>query len=225
MGFGTPFVCGKDSLNNEFRDGDKTIVIPDTLLISAFAVMPDYRQAVTMDLKKPGSALYLVGTTRWELGGSHLGLVKGVTHDSTVPLTDPVVNRKLYDSLHAAVVKCSVLSAHDLSEGGLAVALAEMAFTGQFGAEVDVLAMDAEPDLKDPMVLLFSESTGRILVEVPSDQAAVFETCFKGQACRRIGSVNTGSLLTLKAGSQELVSASLEELKASWKNGFREALR
>src|SRR5205085_11962457 len=72
VAFGTPFVSGKDSLNNEYRDasGART-PIPPTLLITALALVPDVRRAVTMDLKEPGNYVYLVGETRDELGGAH----------------------------------------------------------------------------------------------------------------------------------------------------------
>lgn len=225
LGFGTPFVSGKDSLNNEFRNGDQTIVIPDTLLISAFAVMPDYRNAVTMDLKRPSASIFLLGSTRWELGGSHLALVGGVSDDTTVPLTDPLINRRLYDTLHAAISKGWVLSAHDLSEGGLAVALAEMAFTGACGVDADVSAMDAPPELTDPTILLFSESTGRILVEVPQDHVSAFEAHFQGQSCRKIGQVSRDSMLTLRKGGAPVFSVPLTDLKSLWLGGFREAMQ
>ena len=79
----TPFISGKDSLNNEFSyvdaDGNKqTIAIPSTLLISAMGQVEDVAQCVTMDLKAAGNALYLVGETREELGGSHFALVNGL---------------------------------------------------------------------------------------------------------------------------------------------------
>src|SRR5438105_10831914 len=75
LALGTPFISGKDSLNNEFRSADRHIVIPPTLLISALGIVPDIRKCVTMDLKEPGNAIYLIGETRNEMGGSHFHLV------------------------------------------------------------------------------------------------------------------------------------------------------
>ncbi len=72
-----PFISGKDSLNNEFHAQGRHIVIPPTLLISAMGIVPDVRRCVTMDLKEPGNVLFLVGTTRDEMGGSHYHLVTG----------------------------------------------------------------------------------------------------------------------------------------------------
>src|SRR5690606_2003055 len=93
LAFETPFISGKDSLNNEFSYVDEegvkqTISIPPSLLISALGQMDDARKAVTMDLKEPGNRLYLAGVTRSELGGSHWTLVRGLEGGS-VPQVDP----------------------------------------------------------------------------------------------------------------------------------------
>src|SRR5437660_8518697 len=73
-----PFISGKDSLNNEYHAAGRHIAIPPTLLVSALGRVPDVRRCVSMDLKEPGNRLYLVGTTRAELGGSHYHLVHGL---------------------------------------------------------------------------------------------------------------------------------------------------
>ena len=79
LAYGMPFISGKDSLNNEYHSGRAGIIgIPPTLLISALGQVPDVRRCVTMDLKEPGNLLYLIGTTRDELGGSHYHLVRGL---------------------------------------------------------------------------------------------------------------------------------------------------
>src|SRR5690606_22523276 len=89
----------------------------------------------TMDLKSPGNTLYLVGVTRDELGGSHFCLVSGL-EGGTSPKLDPAAAKKLYQAIHSSIQQGLVRACHDLSEGGLAVAVAEMAFAGGCGATV-----------------------------------------------------------------------------------------
>ncbi len=142
----TPFISGKDSLNNEFSytdaDGRKrTIAIPPSLLISALGQVDDVGRCVTMDLKEPGNLIYQVGLTRAELGGSHLSLVEGLT-GGQVPTVDAAAAKRTFAAVHAAISAGCVRACHDLSEGGLAVAAAEMAFAGGLGMS---LHLDAVP--------------------------------------------------------------------------------
>src|SRR6185436_15722158 len=78
IALGAPFISGKDSLNNEYQTATGRLAIPGTLLISCLAIHPDVARAVTMDLKRAGSLVYLLGATAAELGGSHLHLVRGL---------------------------------------------------------------------------------------------------------------------------------------------------
>ena len=140
LAFEAPFVSGKDSLNNEFSfvgpDGEKqTIAIPATLLISALGQIADVASAVTMDLKHSDSLLYLVGETKDELGGSHFALIHEL-EGGQVPTVDPLIAKQTFAAMHQAISQGLVASCHDLSEGGLAVAAAEMCFAGGIGAEL-----------------------------------------------------------------------------------------
>src|SRR5205807_8120493 len=136
LAYRMPFISGKDSLNNEFHAKGRHIVIPPTLLISAMGIVPDVRRCVTMDLKEPGNVLLLLGTTRDELGGSHFHLVTE-RECGTVPTVDRDLAPRIFAKVHEAIRRGLVRSCHDLSEGGLAVALAEMAFAGGVGADID----------------------------------------------------------------------------------------
>jgi phosphoribosylformylglycinamidine synthase len=184
--YGTPFISGKDSLNNEFKapDGSR-IVIPPTLLISAIGQIDDVRQCVTMDLKRPGNLLYLVGFTADEFGGSMYSLAREQL-GGNVPIVDPKTAQFHARRVHEAIRRGLVCSCHDLSEGGLAVALAEMALAGDLGADIDladgragVLARElgegADADLDFPLLLMFAESNSRFVVEVPIDRVDAFE--------------------------------------------------
>ncbi len=100
------------------------------------------RKCVTMDLKQPGNLLYLVGETRDEMGGSHFALVNDLA-GGQVPTVDAEQARETFAAVHRAIHGGLVRACHDLSEGGLAVAAAEMAFAGGLGAQIDA-ASDAD---------------------------------------------------------------------------------
>ena len=200
---GTPFISGKDSLNNEFRPegSDETISIPPSLLISALGQVGDVGRCVTMDLKRPDNYLYQVGVTKEEMGGSHFALVESL-RGGQVPKVDAKMAKQTFAAVHKAIDAGLVRACHDLSEGGLAVSAAEMAFAGNLGArlflgqvpqalEVDDESAAEAKRLADAMpdeqlhqlsaypaaaaVLLFSESNTRFLCEVHPDNADAFE--------------------------------------------------
>jgi phosphoribosylformylglycinamidine synthase subunit PurSL len=218
LAFGTPFISGKDSLNNEYRSADRHIVIPPTLLISALGIVPDVRLCVTMDLKEPGNDLYLIGATKDEMGGSHFNLVHGLT-SGTVPQVNRLQAPNIFRGLHAAISASLVRSCHDLSEGGLAAAAAEMAFAGNIGADLnDAGNIEADSDT----VRLFSESTTRFLVEVKPEKASQFEKQFNGLPLLKIGkTVKEPRLRVAGANGEWLVWANLSDLKEAWQKPLR----
>ena len=114
-------------------EGKVPISIPPSLLISALGQVDDVGRCVSMDLKTPGNLLYLVGLTKDELGGSHFSLVEGLS-GGEVPKMDAAAAKKTFVAIHKAIHAEVVRACHDLSEGGLAVAAAEMAFAGGLGA-------------------------------------------------------------------------------------------
>ena len=186
--FGTPYVSGKDSLNNEYtgNDGQKH-TIPGTLLISALGQLDDAAATVTMDLKAVGNRLFVVGDTRDELGGSHYGLVRGAD-GGLVP--QPVLSAPdRLRALHGAIKVGLVQACHDCSEGGVAVALAEMSLAGRLGATLDVRALPGAEDVTRADSLLFSESLSRFVVEVRPEDAAAFVARMAGVPCSLVGEV------------------------------------
>jgi phosphoribosylformylglycinamidine synthase len=221
---GTPFVSGKDSLNNEFSwddtNGDRqTVAIPSTLLITALGQVEDVEQCVTMDLKESGNRLYLVGETHDELGGSHLTLVNDLS-GGIVPRMDPEKALTTFRELHQAIRSSTIRSCHDLSEGGLAVAAAEMAFAGGLGAHISLAGI---ADNLDDAVVLFSESNSRFLAEVPEDLAAAFEGCFASTVVTPIGQVtDTDRLVVETKSAVTLIDSSLKSLKQAWQGTFAE---
>ncbi len=220
----TPFVSGKDSLNNEYSFTDaagvrQTIAIPATLLISAMGQIDDVAKCVTMDLKSPGNLLYLVGETKQELGGSHFAMIHGLSGDGlvrgSVPTVDPKVAKQTFRAMHAAIQAGLVRACHDLSEGGLAVALAEMAFAGGCGASVELT------NVGEHAVALFSESNTRFLCEIAPENAARFEETFANLPLVKIGSVTEGDRLVISCGGNPVVDADIHLLKEAWQAPLR----
>ncbi|MCS7038614.1 MAG: phosphoribosylformylglycinamidine synthase subunit PurL, partial [Caldilineales bacterium] len=199
LAYEAPFISGKDSLNNEYTDASgRRLAIPGTLLISALGIVPDGRQMATTDLKAPGDVLYLLGETRAELGGSVYDDLHGLTGASVPqPYAQPLARLR---SLHRALRSGLVRACHDLSEGGLAVALAEMVIGGGLGVTVDLAAVPTAEPLTLSQ-LLFAESLGRFLIEVAPEHTAAFETMLAGQPLGRIGVVTAVPRLTIRDGA------------------------
>jgi phosphoribosylformylglycinamidine synthase len=216
VAYGTPFISGKDSLNNEYRSADRRITIPHTLLISALGRVPDVRRCVTMDLKAPGNDLYLVGVTRAELGGSHLHLVTGAA-GGTPPRPDLELAPRIFAAIHRAIFGGLVRSCHDLSEGGLAVAAAEMAFSGGVGAD-----LTGRTDGLTDLEWLFSESTTRFLIEAEPGRAAELTACLAGLPIAKVGvTVPEPRLRIAGAGGEWIIWLKLADLKEAWQRPLR----
>ena len=226
IAYGTPFISGKDSLNNEFsyeQDGEKiTISIPATLLISALGQIADVANCVTMDLKRAGSHIYIVGHTHDELGGSHLTLVQKIS-GGHVPQVDTQRSRNLFAALHQAIQNKTVRACHDLSEGGLAVAIAEMAFAGGFGARVRLAAVPTDISSEDNQAarIMFSESNSRFLCEVSSEDAANFERHLADVEYACIGEVTDDDRVVISLGESTIVDTGIEQLKQAWQSPLR----
>jgi phosphoribosylformylglycinamidine synthase len=189
------------------------------------AIVPDVRQCVTMDLKAAGDWLYLVGETRSEMGGSHLNLVTGApVHRGLVPRVNLARAKRTYEEVHAAIRARLVRACHDLSEGGLAVAAAEMCVAGNLGLQIRldrVPVPEGEP--LAPEAKLFSESPSRFLVEVATEKHAEFEKRMAGVPCACIGFVTAEPLLTVDPATsgdereELLVRESVADLKTAWR--------
>ena len=172
--------------------------------------MDDVSKAVTMDLKRAENTLYVIGETRNELGGSHYGLVTG-GQGGQVPHVDRELAPQIFAAMHRAINEGLIQSCHDLSEGGLAVAAAEM------GIEIDLPLMVDQTGIDDSAVLLFSESQTRFLVEVAPEDSEKFEACFVDLPCLPIGEVAAHDRVKFFTDIGEaIVDASLAELKSAW---------
>ncbi|MFT7665542.1 MAG: phosphoribosylformylglycinamidine synthase II, partial [Planctomycetota bacterium] len=219
MAYGTPFISGKDSLNNEYRVDGVSKPIPPTLLITALSQMPDIAHAQTMDAKTAGNALFLVGETKSELGGSHYHVLNGL-EGGRVPqpvlATAPNWLRVLFRAHRSGLVS----ACHDLSEGGLAVAVAEMGFAGNRGIEVDLAKLevvgDQPADSDTDALLLFSESATRLLVEVTPECEADFRTVLDGVPLTAIGKITDSNRLVVRGVQGEtLIDLPNQTLRAA----------
>ncbi len=219
IAFGTPFVSGKDSLNNEFsyeENGQKkTITIPSSLLITALGQIAHVEDSVTMDLKAAGNVILFVGTTLEEMGGSHFNLVTGST-GGDVPKVDLKNAPKLFAAFHEVASQGLLKSAHDLSEGGLATALAEMAFAGGLGIDADLKPLAGLSDA----VNLFSESNTRFVVEVAAGDVSAIQAIFQKHQVGVpvvLGTVTETQKLTITgANGTKLIDSDLASLKQAW---------
>jgi len=236
IGYGTPFISGKDSLNNEYRsNGERVPVIP-TLLISAVGVIDDAAQTIDMSLKQPGNLLYQIGITRNELAGSYYAEVTGMTDPfpgTIVPNVDIKSARITMKTLGSAIRMGFIQSCHDLSEGGLAVAAAEMSLAGLLGMTIDLKQTPHETttlaeSTKSPgdftTILLFSESASRFLVEISPEHQDAFEVYMRTHgvyslAC--IGAVNDAERFVIQNANQIMIDCSVAELQNAWKGEAR----
>ena len=215
--YGTPFISGKDSLNNEYIVGGHSIVIPPSLLISAIAVMDDVGKAVSMDAKSPGNLVYAVGITKPELGASHYYALHGAIGNS-VPKVDAVLGRRVMVALSRAISGGLVRACHDCSEGGIAVAAAEMAFAGMLGMNLIIAAAPNDGVTRDDD-LLFSESNSRFIVEVEPGRKDAFEKDLAGVPFGLLGTVTGDDRFVIRnAAGRAVIDAPLADLKRAWKS-------
>ncbi|MFT5169796.1 MAG: phosphoribosylformylglycinamidine synthase II, partial [Candidatus Omnitrophota bacterium] len=216
IGYQAPFISGKDSLYNEYADGNKTIAIPGTLLISAVGIVENVTKCVTMDFKKADNLVYVIGNTYDELGGSiYLDTYNLLGND--VPKVNPKQAMKSFYALSSAIKKGYLRSSHDCSEGGLGVAVAEMAFAGGFGTTVHLNKVAYKSKDKRTDKVLFSESNSRLVVEVEPKNQKRFEELFKGIPLSLIGKVEDRPIVTIHGLDKDVcVNATLDELKDVW---------
>jgi phosphoribosylformylglycinamidine synthase len=232
--FGVPFISGKDSLYNEYSLHGRSQAIPGTLLISAIGVMGDVSRAVSMDAKDAGNLVYALGLTRGELGGSRYYALSGAI-GSSVPKVDFKGALKLFNALSLAAARGLARSIHDCSEGGLGVALAEMAFAGGLGMEVFLSEVPFEDKFQIPNsksqinskfqipnkrndVILFSESNSRFVVEVEKKKQKEFEQAMRGVPLGLIGCLSAEKKFKVHGVDGALcLNAGIDRLKAEWR--------
>jgi phosphoribosylformylglycinamidine synthase II len=195
-----PIPSGNVSLYNESSSG--TCILPTPMIVGC-GIIDDVRKAVTADLKGEGNNLFVVGSTKDEMGGSLLFRKFG-GEGGNVPGVEISKLSELMDKMLAAMDRKLVLSCHDCSDGGLAIAVAEMCISGEIGADVKVNVIH-----DDVNVALYSESNSRWIVEVSNDHTEEFRNIF-GKDAVHLG--KTGGKGLKIAG----IDLSLEEMRSAW---------
>jgi len=214
LAYRTPFISGKDSLNNQFTtESGETIHIPPTLLISGLGIVANVERAITMDAKMAGNMLVLVGFTDARMGGSHRSILGDCENMNTqLPMVDLEMGPKTARAVAACIASGCVASAHDASEGGVLLAAAEMAFGGDLGVEIH---LDAVPCVKNISLeeRAFSETPSRYLLEVAPDNITALTKLLGGVAHAIIGEFNNTGLLVV--GEEKI---SVDVLRSAWKS-------
>ncbi|HIO24532.1 MAG TPA: phosphoribosylformylglycinamidine synthase, partial [Candidatus Poseidoniales archaeon] len=215
-----PCISGKDSMKNDVIMNGEKISVPPTLLFTLLGNHEDVRKAVSSDFKNSGDIIYLLGQSHQELGASELVTMFrdecGGGIGGKVPAIDTTRNLALYRDLTAAMRQELVVSAHDCSDGGFAVALAEACFGADTGCSVDISEIFSDNNGLDKWGMLFGESLGRILVSVKAEQSAEFEAAMVSNACFRLGEVGVGDEISISLSGETILEASMSALKQSW---------
>ena len=215
---GMPFISGKDSLSSTYRGQDGAVInIPPILCISAFGLIPDVARTVSADFKRAGSRIILVGYRDCEeMAGSVYYDLMGYTGQN-LPRLSPASLMKVFLAVHQAIQSGQILACHDISEGGVAAALAEMGFGGALGAELSLT-----PD-ENPEQFLFNETAGCFLLEVPpeADPARMFPEV----PWRVLGTTADTPAIVLEQGGNRLFKINLDQLYKAWQKPMQEVFR
>ncbi len=209
-GLETPFVSGKDSLYNQTPLGD---ILP-TLVITALGIVPDLSRCMSADFKRSGNSIYLVGETKAELGGSEYFKLKDLS-GGEAPKLDSLSAASLYKSVNRLTDQSYVRACHDISQGGLAVALAEMCFARGLGAEIVLKKTGL-----DPITELFSESNSRFLIEVDKGEEDKCDKILKGYPYSKVGKVTDDGIVINSAEGKKLVELETKACYDAWRGVF-----
>ena len=214
IAYRTPFISGKDSLNNQFTtESGETIHIPPTLLISGLGIVANVEHAITMDAKMAGNSLILVGFTDARMGGSHRSMLGDCAgFDMQLPMVDLETGPKTARAVAVCIASGCVASAHDASEGGVLLAAAEMAFAGDLGVDIHLQNVPCENTIPI-QARAFSETPSRYLLEVAPEHIASVTAMLAGVAHAVIGEFNNGGLLVV--GEEKIA---VGHLRAAWES-------
>ena len=219
-----PCISGKDSMKNDVTMYGEKISVPPTILFSLIGNHADVRKAVSSDFKNAGDHIYLLGETHQELGASELAFMfrdecsGGIGGE--IPRINPERNLAMYRALTSAMSDGLVASAHDCSDGGLAVALTECCFGADAGASADIAGLESDCSHLDEWGALFGESLGRILVSVAPGVSEDFAKAMEGNSCTLLGVVEESDDITVNYRDTEVLRASMAELKTSWQGAL-----
>lgn len=231
LAYRAPLISGKDSMKNDFDDGVVRLSIPPTLLVSAMAIIPDAEKAVTMHFKDAGDTIYLLGCAGLGIPGSLYGQMQGI-HSSIKAEFRPETAASMYRVLHKMIMQSMIRSCHDISDGGLAVALAESIIGGNYGATVSGRAIQEAAfsgsskgqELSRMDLALFGEGPGRMLVSIAKENESAWEKQWQNVAdvfCIKLGEVtSTRELRILDSKMNNIMRVNVDKLQSSWQTAL-----
>ncbi len=221
VGFGVPFISGKDSLYNEYNIGGQSVPIPGTLLISAIGIVEDIGKVVSCELKKSDSLIYMVGLTKDELGGSQY-LYQFGQLGASVPRVDTSLAKRIFSTLSQAIKEGLVLACHDVSDGGLGITVAEMCIGSRIGAEIFLNNVPFQGERRTNEVVLYSESPSRFVVEVDPKQKGRFEKLFEDLPMELIGRTTPKRQLEIYGlEGEDYIIDDIKNMSRIWRSRFR----
>jgi len=224
LDYGVPLISGKDSMKNDARTGGRKISVQPTLLISLMGIVESVHKSVNTDFLLPGHVIFAAGETRDELAGSFYERISGLEFEHC-PTVHTITAMELYRRMHKAIQKGLISSCHDVSDGGIAVALAESAIGAGLGVQVYLEHVPKKGKL-DAARILFSESPSRFIVSAPPEHRGTLQTIFLGLPFAEIGSVIGSTEFCIyskaKAGISDsentIIKQDIETLKSAWKS-------
>jgi phosphoribosylformylglycinamidine synthase len=228
LAYEIPLLSGKDSM---YVDGNlpgrygitHKVSAPETMQFSAISRVPDVSRCMTMEAKQAGDLVYLLGTTRNEMGGSEYYEHLGYT-GLNVPQVLPLDFYPLYQALQKAIGQSLTASVRGIYRGGLGVQAALVAMGGRLGLTIDLSKVPCETDLNDSAVM-FSESAGRFLVTVDPARQDAFEALFEGRPCTCVGQVTSKPRLIVNAqDGGKLLDLEIDALVTAWEKTYGELI-
>lgn len=210
-----PCISGKDSMKNDSTRGGRKISIPPSVLFSTISRMDDIRKAVTLDAKFAGDLVYVIGTTKAELGGSeYFNMLDAV--GNAVPKVDAMAAQEIYEKVSSVTDAELVNSLHTPALGGLGVGFAKVAIGGRLGMAIDLAKVPVEGAL-DPRDILWSESNARFIMTISPANAAKVEELLAGIPFAQVGTVTDNGKVTFKRDGDIVAETTVDQLVTSYK--------
>lgn len=216
--YGLPLISGKDSMKNDANLGGKKVSVRPTLLVSLMGITENVSHSQTTDFKKAGDKIYLLGETRGEMGATSYEKIQNAAYEK-VPTVKTKTALSLYKKVAKAIDGGLLRSCHDLSDGGLAVTLAESAMAGRLGCSIDLAAVKEAADFETAR-LLFCETPSRFLVSVSPEKVADFEKALEGAVFACLGEVTATDCVEVRRGQKRVISMEIQEIEKAWKGTF-----
>ncbi len=220
LSYGMPFVSGKDSMKNDFigkmADGETVkISVPPTLLVTAMGRVPGLKTITTSEVKNEGSLVYLIGDNLTNFTSAYE--LKELYADYEISYPLPYIDGKkqleLYRKFHTSMKAGLIESSHDVSDGGVLVALAEKMMGTTFGMQLEFSSV-AEKNL---MGFMFNESAGRFVVTVKEKDQKAFEENLAGHSFLKLGYVTKSGAMEVTFKGETIINVTGEECMTNYK--------